>query len=69
MPRLLVAGVDSLYLSARAAEVSKKFEGLVELRATAAATESPVAWGEVDGHAFEVMPFARYGYRVQTVIC
>jgi hypothetical protein len=64
VPRLLVAGVDSLYLSARAADVSKNFGSLVELRAQAAATESPVEWGEVDGHAFDVMPFARYGYRV-----
>lgn len=63
MPRLLHVGVDSLYLSARG-EVEETFGPLREARAKAEAIGEPVAWDEVGGFALEVMPFARYGYRV-----
>ena len=63
MPRLLNAGVDSLYLAARG-EVEGTFGPLREARAKADAVGEPVAWGEVFGFALEVMPFARYGYPV-----
>lgn len=63
VPRLLNAGVDSLYLSARG-EVRETFVPLLEARARAEAMGEAVAWGEVGGFAFEVMPYARYGYRV-----
>ena len=62
MARLLNAGVDSLYVSARA-NVGVTFDTLREARKRAESTQEPVPL-QVDGFALDVMPYVRYGYRV-----
>lgn len=63
MIRLLSAGVDSLYLSARA-DVEGKIESLREARARAGAIGEPVPLCEVEGFAFEVLPYGLNSYPV-----
>lgn len=62
MARLLKAGVDSLYVSARG-NVKETFEPLRDVRARADVTGEPVPF-QVDGFGFDVLPYSRYGYRV-----
>jgi hypothetical protein len=61
--RLLNAGVDSLYLSARA-EVGEWFVALRSSRTTAEAVGKPVPYPEIDGFRFDVLPHGRNAYPV-----
>lgn len=63
MAFLLNAGVDSVYLSARA-EMGEGFAALRSARVRAEAVGEPVPLPEVEGFGFEVLPYGRNSYPV-----